>query len=419
MALESAYDRVTPPLLSQRRRHVMSGEQPERVAFPKRQDTELRSANPGRVLQHDFEHRLQLAGRTGDDLQHLAGRGLLLQRFGEIVGALAQFVEQTCVLDGDHRLRGEILHQLDLLVGEGTHLLAVDNESADQLVVLEHRHAQCRSRSTQFGRRARSGTRRIILDMGDGVGPGDLLKNAPRLRPKRSAAPQELVELARCVQLGHRMEQIAIEAEHGGKLRLAEAGGIFQQSMKHRLQIAGRAGDDLEHFGGRGLLLQRFRKFSSELPDRLVRIGSRMALPAGSRCPKPFFCDGLAAPWACFSCPTAPPHYCPQRRHKPNAGHCSMALSRLKRVNRRSAHAWRHLSRMSAAGQAAMSAQRHSRRRETLFAPLLDFECGPDECVPQLVRNERRHLDGDRPWLRLVSDYCVEGHLYSGRQSPR
>ena len=55
------------------------------------------------------------------------------------VGALAQLVEQPRVLDGDHRLRGEVLHQLDLLVGEGPHLLAVDNDCADHLVVLQHR----------------------------------------------------------------------------------------------------------------------------------------------------------------------------------------------------------------------------------------------------------------------------------------
>ena len=37
------------------------------------------------------------------------GRGLLLQRFGEIVGALAQLAEQPRVLDGDHGLGGEVL----------------------------------------------------------------------------------------------------------------------------------------------------------------------------------------------------------------------------------------------------------------------------------------------------------------------
>ena len=41
----------------------------------------------------------------------------------KIVGALAQLVEQPRVLDGDDGLGGEVLHQLDLLVGEGPDLL--------------------------------------------------------------------------------------------------------------------------------------------------------------------------------------------------------------------------------------------------------------------------------------------------------
>ena len=77
----------------------------------------------GSVLQHGLEHRLQLAGRAGDDLKHLRGRGLLLQRLGEIVGALAQLVEQSRVLDRDHGLGGEVRNQLDLFIGEGLHLL--------------------------------------------------------------------------------------------------------------------------------------------------------------------------------------------------------------------------------------------------------------------------------------------------------
>ena len=73
------------------------------------------------VFQHGLEHRLKFAGRTTDDLEHLGGRGLLLQRF-------AQLVEQPRVLDGDDGLSGEVLDQLDLLVGERPDLLAVDSE---------------------------------------------------------------------------------------------------------------------------------------------------------------------------------------------------------------------------------------------------------------------------------------------------
>src|SRR5262249_8061374 len=53
---------------------------------------------------------------------------------------LAQLVEQPCVLDGDDGLGGEVFDQLDLLVGEGPHLLAVDSDDADQFVLLEHRY---------------------------------------------------------------------------------------------------------------------------------------------------------------------------------------------------------------------------------------------------------------------------------------
>ena len=71
--------------------------------------------------QHRLEHRLQLAGRTGDDLQHLGGRGLLLQRLREIARARLHLVEQPHVLDRDHRLVGEGGDQLDLLIGERPH----------------------------------------------------------------------------------------------------------------------------------------------------------------------------------------------------------------------------------------------------------------------------------------------------------
>ena len=48
--------------------------------------------------------------------------------------ALAQFVEQARVLDGDDGLVGEVLDQCDLLVGKRTNLLAIDREGADQFV---------------------------------------------------------------------------------------------------------------------------------------------------------------------------------------------------------------------------------------------------------------------------------------------
>ena len=63
-----------------------------------------------RIRPEDLERR------EADHLEHVGGRGLLLQRFAEF--GCASLVEQPRVLDGDHRLVGEGRHQLDLLVGE-------------------------------------------------------------------------------------------------------------------------------------------------------------------------------------------------------------------------------------------------------------------------------------------------------------
>ena len=84
-------------------------------------------------------NRLQLAGRAADNLQYFRGRCLLLQRLAQIIGALTQLVEQARVLDGDDGLIGEIRDEFDLLVSEGADLCAIDGDSADEFVILEHR----------------------------------------------------------------------------------------------------------------------------------------------------------------------------------------------------------------------------------------------------------------------------------------
>jgi hypothetical protein len=78
-----------------------------------------------------MEHRLQLARRARDDAQHLRGGGLLLQRLAQIIGTLPQLVEQSRILDGDDRLAGEVRDQINLLVGEWSDFLAVDNNAPD------------------------------------------------------------------------------------------------------------------------------------------------------------------------------------------------------------------------------------------------------------------------------------------------
>src|SRR4030095_12541547 len=49
---------------------------------------------------------------------------------------------------------------------------------------------------------------------------------------------------------------VAFAAKDEGGVRLAKGGCRGDQRVKHRLQVEGGAADDLEHVGGRGLLLE-------------------------------------------------------------------------------------------------------------------------------------------------------------------
>src|SRR5262249_25238894 len=124
----------------------------EGFSFAQPQSAVTRLTQPCRICQQGLENGLQFAGRTGDDLQYLGGRSLLLQRLAQIVGALAQLVQQPGVLDRDDGLCSEILQQLDLLLGEWTHFLAVDVNGAGQFALLEQGDDQQRARLGEFDR---------------------------------------------------------------------------------------------------------------------------------------------------------------------------------------------------------------------------------------------------------------------------
>src|SRR5438045_7720234 len=74
------------------------------VSLAEIQIPELSVADARRVLQHRLEHGLQIAGEAADDLQHLGGGRLLLQRLCKVLARLGEFaprcfklVFQICV----------------------------------------------------------------------------------------------------------------------------------------------------------------------------------------------------------------------------------------------------------------------------------------------------------------------------------
>ena len=227
---------------------------PQPAILAERHGAETGFADAGCIFQHGLEHGLQLAWRTGNNAQHLRCGGLLLQR-------LAQFVEQPRVLDSDHRLGGEILHQRGLLVGEGAQFLSIDADGADQLVVLKQRHGEQGSNSAEIDRRNPHRIARCIawirvsdFDLDNPLCCDSAAETRIRARMNELVQPRFDIGRRRAVH-GSGTEAIAFAEVHRAEFGLADARGILQHGLKNRLQLAGGCADDLEYIGRRRLLL--------------------------------------------------------------------------------------------------------------------------------------------------------------------
>ena len=89
-------------------------------------------ANPRRALDDGVEHRLHVRRRAADDAEHLGRRRLMLQSFAQFRVALAEFVEQPHVFDGDDRLVGEGFKKSDLFVRERTNFGAANKDGPNR-----------------------------------------------------------------------------------------------------------------------------------------------------------------------------------------------------------------------------------------------------------------------------------------------
>src|SRR5271166_724210 len=69
---------------------------------------------------------------------------------------------------------------------------------------------------------------------------------------------KEFYDFRSATRFGPEPHGVAVAHEEGYERRSAEVAPRLGQGRQHRLQIEGRAADDLEDVGGRSLLLQRF-----------------------------------------------------------------------------------------------------------------------------------------------------------------
>ena len=103
-------------------------------------DRLVRAAQADRGRDHGLQYRFEVESRARDDLEHVADRGLVFERFFEIARACAQLAQQSRIFHCDHCLRGEALQQRDLRFRKRPHFLAEHGDGAEQCAIFAQRH---------------------------------------------------------------------------------------------------------------------------------------------------------------------------------------------------------------------------------------------------------------------------------------
>src|SRR5262249_28605819 len=98
-------------------------------------------AYPSRALRNRVEHGLNIRRRTSDNTQDFTRRSLLFQR-------LFEFLKQSHILDGDHRLIGESLEKRDLLLGEGSNFCTANRNYSNRSSLSQQWRAKDRPSSS-------------------------------------------------------------------------------------------------------------------------------------------------------------------------------------------------------------------------------------------------------------------------------
>ena len=99
-------------------------------------------------------------------------------------------------------------------------------------------------------------------------------KRGPRPRALRSATP-ELGKLRRHADHRLRAHEPGIEAKQHAKTGVADAHRVLQHGLEDRLKVALRTRDDLQHFGGRRLLLACLFQLLSESSNLFLETRNR------------------------------------------------------------------------------------------------------------------------------------------------
>src|SRR5262245_18695765 len=199
------------------------------------------ATDPGGACEHGLEHGLKVAWRAGDDLEHVGGGGLLLQRF-------AQLIEQSRIFNRDNRLRGEILNQCDLLIGEWLHLLAIDGDCPHQLVLFEHWNDEERTSTGALDELDKSWVafeigwcHPDVSNMNGFLGSADAGERNIRMKvANHDIQASRLCISGRCVVQRGRAKCLSIVKEQITEISFTQADGVLQDGGENWLKLTRR-----------------------------------------------------------------------------------------------------------------------------------------------------------------------------------
>jgi hypothetical protein len=161
----------------------------KKFAIVGQQDAVFDATETMRLLQYRVEHRREITRRRIDNLQHLSGGGLLLQR-------LARLGQEPRILHCDHRLCGEVFEQGDLLLGEGPYFLARYVDRAEESLIFAQAEEESGPDSANpnclanLGRRGLDLIRLVIGDVNEGLALEEALRRGTRSWAERPNSPK-------------------------------------------------------------------------------------------------------------------------------------------------------------------------------------------------------------------------------------
>jgi hypothetical protein len=166
-----------------------------------------------------------------------------------------QLREQAHVLDGDHRLVGEGLEQLDLRVAEWAHLSTSEHDRADGYSLAQERNAQHRAVAEPAGNRTAFWK---FQHLGLKIRHMDRRPIAHRASGGRAANRRLSIALRRTrdgAMVSHQPKDVVFQPMDDTVIAVTQAGCALGHRVQHRLDVRGRARDDAQNLAGCCLLL--------------------------------------------------------------------------------------------------------------------------------------------------------------------